>query len=173
MEHIKEVTLNVKDAIRTRRAVRQFRDEPIPDDVLETILNAGRRSQSSKNRQWWQFIVVKDRERLKQLSTTGDFAQHLVGAAVAVILVGTEKTLWNAYDLGQAAALMQLQAHELGVGSCIASFHRADDARAILGIPEEYNLMGALSFGYPAPDQKPNQMGGRKPLDEVVRSETW
>jgi nitroreductase len=165
--------MNVNDAIRTRRAVRQFNADPIPDEVLEAILNAGRRSQSSKNRQPWEFIVVKNRERLKLLSTAGDFAQHIAGAAVAVVLVGTQQTLWNAFDLGQAAALMQLAAHEFGIGSCIANFHRPEEARRILNVPEDHNLMGAISFGYPAPEHKPNKMGGRKPLDEVVRQETW
>ncbi|MBX3082245.1 MAG: nitroreductase family protein [Anaerolineae bacterium] len=165
--------MNVKDAIRTRHAVRQFRPDPIPDEVLEAILNAGRRSQSSKNRQWWQFIVIKDRERLKALSTAGDFAQHLIGAPLAIALVGTQENPWNAFDLGQVAALMQLEAHELGIGSCIANFHRPDEARAILGVPADHYVMGAISFGYPASDYKPSKMGGRKPLDEVVHWEKW
>ncbi len=165
--------MNINDAIRTRRAVRLFRNEPLPDDVLQAIINAGRRSQSSKNRQPWEFIIVKDRERLKALSITGDFAQHLAGAAVGIVLVGTQQTLWNAFDLGQAAALMQLAAWEFGVGSIIANFHRPEEARRLLNVPEEMNLMGAISFGYPSPDHQPNKMGGRKPLAEIVHSETW
>lgn len=164
--------MDVLQAIRTKRAVRSFSDQPVPDDVIEQILNAGRRSQSSKNTQPWQFIVVRERERLVGLSKTGTYAGHIVGAAFAVVLVGERHNDWNSFDLGQAAAHMQLAAWGLGVGSCIATLHQEDAAKALLGIPADHNAMIALSFGYPAPDWKPNK-GGRRKLDEVVRQETW
>jgi nitroreductase len=165
--------MNVSEAIRTRRAVRQFRADPVPDSTVRDILDAGRRSQSSKNRQPWQFIVVRHRETLQQLATTGDFAEHLAGAAFAVVLVGTVQTQWNSFDLGQAASLMQIAAWELGVGSCIAALHRTEQARAILGIPDDHNVFAAISFGYPAASHQPLKLGGRKPLDDIVRWEKW
>ncbi len=63
--------MEVSQAIRMKRAVREFTDEPIPDDQLETVINAGRRAQSSKNTQPWHFIVVRDREILADLSKLG------------------------------------------------------------------------------------------------------
>ena len=54
--------MNVSDAIRLKRAVRKFQDKPLPDDVIHAILNAGRRSQSSKNTQAWQFIAIRDKQ---------------------------------------------------------------------------------------------------------------
>lgn len=165
--------MNVLDAIQKRRAVRQFTDEPVPRDVIEKILRAGGRSQSSKNTQPWSFIVVTDREKLKALSKTGDFAGHLAGAAFAVGLVGTKQTHWNSFDLGQAAAHLQLAAHELGVGSCIAAIYRPDEAKALLSIPEDTNFYCMISFGYPAPEAQPARMGGRKPVDELARWEKW
>ncbi len=59
--------MNVSDAIRLKRAVRKFQDKPLPDDVVHAILNAGRRSQSSKNTQAWQFIAIRDKSILKEL----------------------------------------------------------------------------------------------------------
>jgi nitroreductase len=159
-------------AIRTKRAVRKFSDQPVTDAVIEKILDAGRRSQSSKNTQPWQFIVIRDRDRLTALSKTGTYAGHLAGAAFAIVLVGVERSLWNSYDIGQASAYMQLAAWDLGIGSCIATLHQEDEARALLGIPAESGLFLALSFGYPAADWQPNK-GGRKPMTEVVRWETW
>ena len=125
------------------------------------------------NTQPWQFIVIRDRERLKALSETGTYAQHLAGAAFAVVLVGIEKSLWNSFDLGQASSYLQLAAWDLGVGSCIATLHQEAAARELLGIPAESGMFLAISFGYPSPDFKPAQMGGRRSLDDVVRWETW
>jgi nitroreductase len=164
---------SVIDAIRSRHAVRQFDPRPVPDEVLHTILDAGRRAQSSKNTQPWEFVVVRDRDTLTALSKTGDFAQHLAGATFAVVLVGSAQTTWNSFDLGQAAAFLQLAATDLGVGSCIAAIYRPDEARQILNIPEGKNLFCAISFGYPAADFKPLKLGGRKPIDDLVHWEKW
>ncbi len=164
--------MDVLKAIRTKRAVREFGTQPVPDDVIEQILDAGRRSQSSKNTQPWQFVAIRNRETLVALSKTGTYAGHLAGAAFAVVLVGVQHSDWNSYDIGQASAYMQLAAWGLGVGSCIATLHQEEAARALLGIPPETGLFLALSFGYPAPDWEPNK-GGRKPLADVVRWEKW
>ena len=165
--------MNVLEAVRTKHAVRLFEDKPVPEDIILQILDAGRRSQSSKNTQPWQFIAVRDRETLKALSKTGDYAGHVAGAAFAVILLGEVKRDWTMFDLGQSAAYMQLAAWELGVGSCIASIYHPDQARAILGVPENLQLDVALSFGYPSPENKTAKMGGRKPIAEVVKWERW
>jgi len=165
--------MDVLEAVRTKHAVRLFEDKPVPEDIILQILDAGRRSQSSKNTQPWQFIAVRDRETLKALSKTGDYAGHLAGAAFAVILLGEVKRDWTMFDLGQSAAYMQLAAWELGVGSCIASIYHPDQARAILGVPDELQLDVALSFGYPSPENKTAKMGGRKPIAEVVKWERW
>lgn len=97
---------SVIKTIQNRHAVRSFADRPVPDEVLLAILDAGRRSQSSKNSQPWQFIIVRDRATLETMSKMGDFAEHLAGADFAVILVGTQDSTWNNFDLGQAAAFL-------------------------------------------------------------------
>lgn len=79
----------------------------------------------------------------------------------------------NEFELGQAAAYLQLAAGELGVGSRIASLWDADAARAILGVPPDMACDTAISFGYPAAPPAPPKKGGRRALDEVVRRERW
>jgi nitroreductase len=165
--------MDVIEAIQNRRAVRKFSDQPVPDDVIHAILGAGRRSQSSKNTQPWRFLVVRDPSMLETLSKLGDFAWHLAGANFAVILVGTVESTWNSFDLGQAAAQMQLAAHELGVGSCIAAIYQRDEAKQVLGIPQDHSVFCAISFGYPSENHKPLVMGGRKSLDDIVIWERW
>ena len=170
--------MNVSDAIRTKRAIRKFQDQPLPEDVVQTILNAGRRSQSSKNEQAWQFIAIRDKSILKDLSVCGTWAGHLAGAALGVTILtpDPEGKFQIMFDAGQAAAFMQLAAWELGIGSVPASIYEHEKARQILGFPSEWHLRIALSFGYPLDEGKisaPPKRGGRRPLDEIVHWDRW
>jgi nitroreductase len=170
--------MNVSEAIRTKRAIRQFRDRPLPEDVVHAILNAGRRSQSSKNEQGWQFIAIRDKSILKALSECGQWAGHLAGAALGVAILTPDPTarFQTMFDAGQAAAFMQLAAWELGVGSVPASIYETEKARDILGFPPEWYLRIALSFGYPVEEEKLSaapKKGGRRSLEEVVHWNRW
>ena len=170
--------MNVSDAIRLKRAVRKFKDTPLPDDVVHAILNAGRRSQSSKNTQAWKFIAIRDKQILKELSTCGEWAGHLAGAALAVAILTPDPTekFQIMFDAGQAAAFMQLAAWELGVGSVPASLYEFEKSRAILGFSAEWHLRIALSFGYALEEEllsAPPKKGGRAALDEVVHWDKW
>ncbi|HEX8992426.1 MAG TPA: nitroreductase family protein [Anaerolineales bacterium] len=170
--------MNVSEAIRTKRAVRKFEDRPLPEEAVRAILNAGRRSQSSKNEQAWQFIAIRDKAILQALSECGTYAGHLAGAALAVALVIPDPKVkfQTLFDSGQAAAYMQLAAWELGIGSCLASIYEMEKARNVLGFPPELHIDIAISFGYPADETKlsaPPKKGGRKPLEELVHWEKW
>ena len=170
--------MNVSEAIRTKRAVREFQDKALPEEVIHTILNAGRRSQSSKNTQTWQFIAIRDKSILKALSECGQWAGHLAGAAlgVAILTPDPAEKFQIMFDAGQAAAFMQLAAWELGVGSCPASVYIADKARDILGFPAQWHLRIALSFGYPLHEEvisAPPKKGGRLEFEDIVHLDRW
>jgi nitroreductase len=173
--------MDVRDAVHTRRSVREFTGRPVGEDDLARILDAGRRSHSAKNRQRWAFIVVRDRERLAQLSKVGPWCGHVAGAAVAVALVTPDPRLPDAslsvtWDLGGAAAQMMLVAWELGIGSCPATVYEAGRAREILGYPADMHCEFILSFGHPAdPDAltRRNRPGKRLPVTDIVHHETW
>jgi nitroreductase len=173
--------MNAWHAVRTKRAVREFADRPIDPGDLERILAAGRRAHSSKNLQRWAFIVVRDRERLRALSTLGRYAGHVAGAAAAVALVTPDPRapgtpLSVVWDLGGAAAQMMLVAWELGIGSCPATVYEPDRARELLGYPPDLHCEYLLSFGHPRDPSvltAPSRRGGRRPPDEVVHQERW
>ena len=170
--------MNVIEAIRRKRAVRQYRDEALPEEVVEAILRAGRRAQSSKNTQPWHFIAIRDRETLVKLSQMGDFATYLPSAALCVaILTPDPAQRWSVmFDAGQAAAYMQLAAVEAGVGSCLVTLHRPEPSRALLGFPEELHLNVLIAFGYPADPralEPAARAGGRREVDEVIHFEKW
>jgi len=170
--------MNVAEAIRLKRAVRQFQDKPLPEEAVLAILNAGRRAQSSKNTQTWQFVAVRQREILQALSKGGEWAGHMAGAALGVVILTPDPTeqFQILFDAGQAASYMQLAAWELGIGSCPASVYELDKAREILKFPAEWHLRIALSFGYPLTEQAisaPPKKGGRREFEEVVHWERW
>jgi nitroreductase len=162
--------------IKSKRAVRQFRDEQLPADIVHQILEAGRLSGSAKNRQPWYFVAVQDRHTLEALSTCGAYAGHLAGAALGVALVVEDpfERLTVPFDLGRTTQNMMLTAWALGVGSVMATIYRPDKAREILGVPAEYTIPWCISFGYPAePQNRPPRKGGRRGTDEVIRWEQW
>jgi len=178
-EAVERDNMQVWDAIQSKRAIREFRDEALTEDHIERILNAGRRSQSSKNSQPWHFIAVQDKARLAQLAETGAGMGHVAGCALCVVIVvptENERTLWHFFDSGQSAAYMQLAATEIGIGSCLGTIYEPDVARAILGIPAGFQTRLVISFGYPADRvaaSKPLSAGGRRLFDDVVHWETW
>ena len=168
--------------IRSLRAVRQFADREIPDDVLRDILDAGRWTGSSKNTQPWDLVVVKNRETLAALAKLGQFAGHLAGARLAIALVMRGDDAWSGMDEGRLMQNLMLAAWAHGVGSCIGSiFPRANEQRAreLLGIPEGRYLRTMLSIGYPASPQALRLPAnapiprGRRPLDELVSWERF
>ena len=161
-------------AIDSVRVVRSFAARPLEAGHLRRILDAGRRTGSSKNRQEWAFIVVRDRAHLAELSKVGPYAGHLAGAAAAVAFVGPKSR--DRWDLGRAAQDMVLAAWELGIGSVPATVYELELASRLLGLPDDQECPYLLSFGYPADLEvltRPNRPGGRKRLEEVVHDERW
>ncbi len=171
--------MQVWQAIQSKRAVRDFKEEALQPAEIERILHAGRRSQSSKNSQPWHFIALQDRDRLAKLAQLGAGMGHVAGAALCIVIVvptENERTLWHFFDSGQSAAYMQLAATEIGIGSCLGTIYQPDDARALLGIPKGYQTRLVISFGYPADTaaaKQPLRAGGRRVFDDVVHLETW
>lgn len=167
-------------AINTLRVVREFSERAIEPTELERILNAGRRTGSSKNDQHWAFLVVRDRDHLRELAAVGHYAGHLAGATLAIALVTPDATghynnsvMW---DCGRAAQSMVLAAWELGIGSVPATVYDHDLAHRLLGLPDDRRCDFLLSFGYPANPEKlaaPNRAGGRLSLEELVHEERW
>ena len=162
--------MNTFDAIRTKRSIRRFNGESVPEETVLKILDAGWHSQSSKNEQPWTFLLVQDSERLKALSECGAYAGHIAEADFAIVLV--DHSNWS-FDIGQAAAYLQLAAWDLGVGSCIAYFGDQDRLKDMFGIPAQANAEIGISFGYSAEEPRKPSKSGRKLLEEILKREHW
>ncbi len=159
------------DFIIGLRAIRDYRADPMSNEDLGAILEAGRWTGSSKNQQSWSFLAVTDPERLQGLAEHGDFTQPVRDSAATIVLV--KEPGGNEFDIGRAAQNMMLAAKAVGVASCPITLHRQRDAAVFLGVQEGAVTRYAVAFGYPAGDAKPRQFGGRKPAAEVVRLDRY
>ncbi len=167
------------DAIRARRKILEYADRPIEDDKLNQILEAGRRSPSSRNSQRWDFVVVRDRDQLRQLSGVWRGAAHIADAPVAIAVVApfSEDLRENGsinFDLGQAVSSMMIAAADLGIGSRHASVEDYDLAASILGLPSGMRLTWLFGLGYPGDRPlKPVINPARKALEKVIHFDRW
>jgi nitroreductase len=167
------------DAITSRRNVREFKNQPLPADALERILEAAWRAPSARNVQPWDFVVVTDRVQLAELSTVWRGATHVAAAAAAVVIVIDEQPVELTseivlYDIGQASIQMMIAAADLGIGSGHASVGEQDLARRILGLPEGKLARYIIDFGYPADRPlKPIMNPKRRPFNEVIHLGKW
>jgi nitroreductase len=161
------------DFLRSLRAVREFQRKPIPEDVVQDILEVARWSGSAGNRQLGEIIVVRKRETLEALAGLGGYVSYLRGAAVGMVLVMPgEWPEGETFDEGRLAERIMLGAWAHGVGSSIGwlSAEGREDAKRILGVPPKRVVRTAISLGYPA---RAPRRGKRKPITELVHEERY
>ena len=167
------------DAITSRRNVREFADRAIPDADLERVLEAGRIAPSSQNNQPWDFVVVTDREILRELANVWRGGGHVARAAAAVALViGDEEEPRvrerNRFDIGQATMQMMIAAADLGIGAGHSAVGDQDLARSILRVPDGKFVAFIMDLGYPADRPlRPGTRLKRRPFDDVVHRNGW
>ena len=161
------------DKILGRRSVRRYRGEPVPDDVMGRILEAGRQAPSAANRQPWHFVVVTDQETKDKLATgryngfIRDSAFTVVGVALPYDRVSGK---WGVVDVTIAMQNMVLAAEVQDVGSCWVGDFNEEEVKKLLGIPKEAKVVALLPMGIP--DEQPGPKT-KKPLDEIVHYNNW
>jgi nitroreductase len=163
--------------LRSLRAVRNFRPDPVPQEVVDDILEVARWTGSATNRQPWELVVIRDRETLRALGRVEGYARHLSGAPLGIVLVmAGERSTLETYDEGRLAERIMLAAWARGVGSSVGWF--AGDGRAaakeILGVPENRTVRTAISLGYPDEGARRRRADrARKRLSEIVHEERY
>src|SRR5215468_3236035 len=144
------------EAIKTRRVQRAFSLRDVEPDKLERIVDAGRHAMSARNMQPWQFIVVRDRARLKQmgeLCSTGKFVSD--APAAIVVLKNTENARWGDVDCAQAVQNMAVAGWALGLGTCWVGNFDKEKLGAMLEVPALWAIFTILPFGYASPARPP------------------
>ena len=171
--------MNVFESIRKRSSVRSFLDKPIENDVLMSVMEAGRLAPSAKNRQEWRFIVVKDSQLRKKIGEAAN-GQTFVGEA-PVVLVACGVTDGYVMSCGQSSFPIDvaisldhisLAAVELGLGTCWIGAFNENMVKDILGIPKRYKLMILFRLGY---EKKFGKYGTpyRRKLSDFVHIDTF
>ena len=163
--------------LRSLRAVRSFRPDPVPREVVDDILEVARWSGSASNRQPWEMVVIQDRETLGAVARVEGYAHHLRDAPLGIVLVmAGERAEQETYDEGRLAERVMLAALAHGVGSSVGWIVGSgrDAAREILGAPEGRVVRTAISLGYPDEGaRRQRAVQARKPLSEIVHEERY
>ncbi len=167
--------------LRGLRAVRQFRPDAIPQEVIDAVLEVARWSGTASNRQYWELVVIKEKKTLQALAQCEGYAKHLAGAALGIVLVMAGNPALvdqETYDEGRLSERIMLAAEAYGVGSCIGWLRGRGrtDAKALLGIPHVRLVRTTISLGYPDEEAlraRPKRANARKPLSELVHYERY
>jgi len=168
--------MNVHQAIKTRRSIRSYKAEPVPEEKLKKVLEAARLAPSAHNEQEWKFVVVRDAERREQLSEAA--GQGFISEAPVIIVavaLDPEEVMSSgvpnyAIDLAIAVDHMTLAAVEEGLGTCWVGAFSQEKVKKVLGIPERYKVVVLLPLGFPADKPGPKS---RKNLEEIVCDENY
>jgi len=170
--------MEVFEAIRTRRSIRNYEDQPVENEKLLNVLEAVRLSPSATNAQPWKFIVVTDPEVKERLRSSYE-RDWFVSAPVIVVACALPDEAWVRHDGEEywkvdVTIAMQdliLAAWEEGLGTCWIGAFNEKEAKRALGIPEHVRVVAMTPLGSPAEEKEP--VSDRKPLEEIVRCNRW
>ena len=163
--------MDVFEAVRTLLAVRQYKDEPVADDVVRQIVEAGRLTASSVNKQPWHFVVVQNRDTLRQLGALARTGPYIAGAPLAIVVV-IERTQFAVSDASRAIQSMMLTAWDYGIGSNWVGFMGLEAVKPLLNVPDDLDVFAIVPFGKPAANIGQGKKQ-RKPLGEVAHHESF
>ncbi len=159
------------EALKTRRSVRAYKADPVPQDVLEDVVDCGRMAATAHNDQPWEFVVVTDREMLKRLGEATDHGRFIVNAPACVVIL-SKPTKYYLEDGSAATQNVLVAAHARGLGSCWVAGDKKPYAAAVLqmlGAPPELKLVSMIPLGHPA--ETPSRP--KRPLPEMLHRERY
>ena len=174
--------MDLYNVIKSRRSTRKFTSQAVEKEKIDAIMNAALMSPSSKNSQPWHFVLVDDKAMLARLAECREQGSQLIaGAALAMVVVADETagSVWIE-DCSIASAYIQLQAENLGLGSCWVQVRdrmkdeiqsTEDYVRVLLGIPQECKILNIIALGYKDGEKKPHDEAALK--REKIHVSTW
>ncbi len=167
--------MDILDLLKSRRSIRVYQDNPIPQDLLLQILEAGRWAPTGANLQPWHFIVVTDQETRRKVGEVARFffikSSHVEKAPVVLVLgFDTRKGKYGRYDVTLAGGNMMTMATHLGLGTCWIGAFDESKVKEILEIPKNIEVIGLITLGYPGEDA---EVPPRVELEKIVHWEWW
>jgi len=161
------------ERLLTRRSIRKYKQQPIPDDVMNNMMEVGRQSPSAVNQQPWHFIVVTDKELLGKIGggLFNRMIKHSAFTLIGCYKIGNSPTnKYASIDTTIAMQSMVLAAYLQGVGSCWIGDYNESNIKKLLNIPENLKVLAVISFGYPDEEPKPKR---KKKLGEIFHYNKW
>jgi nitroreductase len=163
--------MEVFDAIRTRRSIRKFKGQDVPDEIIDRILTAGIWAPSGMDNQPWRFAVLRDKQMKAEIGKLTIHTEIIENAPVIIPVFldhnVTFDVVKDAQTMGACMQNMWLALHSLGLGATWVGqiLKNKEQVRTICGAPEKFELMAVFAIGYPAED---GGSGKRTPLDKLV-----
>jgi nitroreductase len=164
--------MDAYQAIVTKRDTRSFSSEPVAEEDLHKVLQAGRMAGSAKNQQLNRIVVVTDAGDRAKLAECGKFADWVPNCPVMLAIV-VPKEGGKAFDIGRMAQNMMVLANALGLASCPVTFHNEGCVQELLGFPDDHEAPMGIGIGHPAPPAEKRESSPRIPLDELVDWDRW
>ena len=164
--------MDVEDAIKKRRTIRRFKQDPIPLDILKNLIDLARVAPMAKNIQALEFIIVREKENVKELFNMVKFAaslpEHLrtpekgrEPTAYIIVLVNTKiKAGYVDFDVGAAVENILLGAVKYGIGTCWMGNINTSKIRTFFQIEDFYDIKHVISLGYPDEISKVEEFKG-------------
>ena len=169
--------MDFSEVIRTRRSVRAFKRDPVPEDVMSKVLDAARIAPSGSNRQPWRFILVTDEVLKQKMISACNNQEFIAQAPVIVVACGQRLRLNRGGYMGEMSTLLDvaiafthlvLAARAEGLGTCWIGAFSNDEIKKLLQIPNEYEVVAATPLGFPENENAFSETTERKTLDEIV-----
>lgn len=160
------------EAIKTRRSIRQYKDKPIPKDVLEKLVDVARFAPTARNVQPWEFIVITSPETLKKIGELAENARFVAGAAACIAIFCAE-TKYYLEDGSAATQNILLAATALGIGSCWVAGDKkpyCSQMSNLLNVPPTFKLVSLIALGYPGAKNS-FHIADKKSLEDVIHWE--
>lgn len=155
------------DLLKTRRSIRKYQDKTVEKEKIDAILKGALMAPSSNGRKSWEFIVVEDKEKLNRLSLCRERGSQMLSGAALAIVVATDGEPYDVWieDASIAAAIIQLTAHSLGLGTCWVhvrgrQYNEGTTSEAyikqVLDMPDSAKVECMISVGYPDEEKEPH-----------------
>jgi len=172
------LVLEIFKAIRTRRSIRKYRPDSVPDDLIEKVIDAARWAPSSHDRQPWEFIIVKNRYTIEKLAKTHEYSSFMVDTPLVIAVCVDQHKSPSLFIQDGSAAIQNLllAAHAIGLGTCWIAIHNLNFPKSetyvqkLLSIPENIRVIALISIGWPMEKPLPSK---RRELSQMVHQEKF
>ena len=165
--------MDTYEAVISKRDVRHYTTDPISDDLLNKILQAGRMAGSAKNEESNRLMVVRDQAVQDALAASGDFASW-IGTSAAIIGIAAPSAMVRQFDVGRMAQNMMVVANSEGIATCPVTLGHQDKARAAVGLPDDWEMLMVITLGWPVTDAPASPLKRQRvPLEDLVRYDRW